>query len=227
MSMIEFNHTSKYYLGSEAALDDLNLSINAGEMVFITGHSGAGKTTLLKLILRLEEPSRGQILINNQNINRLTKQNIPFLRSHIGMIFQNPHLLPRETVFNNVAMPLIIKGMRPSDLKKRVHAALDKVSLLSKVNSLPQALSTGEQQRVGIARAVVHRPPILLADEPTGNLDPELSQDIFHLFDQFNERGVTILIATHDLTLIAGSQNRTITLDHGQLVGDTHAVVEA
>lgn len=222
--MIEYNHVSKYYIGSDAALEDINLQFNAGEMVFITGHSGAGKTTLLKLLLRLEEPSHGQVLINKQNINRLTKHNIPFLRSQIGIILQNPHLLPRETVYNNVAMPLIIKGMRPSDIQKRVHAALDKVSLLSKVNAMPESLSTGEQQRVGIARAVVHRPPILLADEPTGNLDPDLSQDIFHLFDQFNERGVTVLIATHDVALIAGTQNRIITLDHGQLIGDTYAV---
>lgn len=219
--MIHFANVYKSYNG-QAALNDINFQLAKGEMAFLTGHSGAGKTTLLKLILRIETASKGQIFIKNQNIYQLKKKHVPKLRSQIGMIFQNPQLLPRHTVFENVALPLIITGYRRSEIQKRVRVALDKVNLSGKEALYPQTLSTGEQQRVGIARAVVHKPAILLADEPTGNLDPILAMEIMRLFEAFNAVGVTILIATHDLPLIARMNHRILVLKKGQLAGDQH-----
>ncbi len=215
--MIEFDSVSKSYAGSHA-LNNINFHLGSGEMAFLTGHSGAGKTTLLKLIMLIERPTRGQICINDRNLSRLSQRQVPYYRRNISMIFQNPQILPNRNVFENVALPLIIAGYQLPEIKKRVRAALDKVGLLSKEKSAPMALSCGEQQRIGIARAIVNKPSIVLADEPTGNLDPELSLEIIRLFEAFNNVGVTILIATHDLSLIAPLNHRIMTLKGGQLI---------
>ncbi|MEE9302248.1 MAG: cell division ATP-binding protein FtsE [Thiotrichaceae bacterium] len=210
--MIEFRKVSKQYPTGQLALYNVNLTIEAGEMAFLTGHSGAGKSTLLKLIAMLERPSMGEIIVNGNEVNTLKNKQIPPFRRQIGMIFQNHHLLMDRTIFDNVALPLKITGLHHRDIRRRVHAALDKVSLLKKQNENPMMLSAGEQQRVGIARAVVNKPTIILADEPTGNLDPELAQDIMYTFRQFNELGATVLIASHDHGLIEHMQARTIVL---------------
>ena len=222
--MIKFDQVSKSYVSGQTALDNINFELTSGDMAFLTGHSGAGKTTLLKLIMMIERPTRGQIFINGKNITRLSRLHIPELRRSIGTVFQNPHLLPNRTAFENVALPLIIDGYKPYEIKRRVHAALDKVGLLNKAKQLPLELSSGEQQRVGIARAVVTTPSIVLADEPTGNLDPDLSQEIMNLFEAFNNIGVTLLIASHDLSLIASMNHRILTLEQGDLTaGGCHA----
>ena len=210
--MIEFNNVSKQYPTGQLALYNVNLSLNAGEMAFLTGHSGSGKSTLLKLIAMLERPTNGEIVINGNAVNKIKNKHIPPFRRQIGMIFQSHHLLMDRTVFENVALPLKITGLHHRDIRKRVNAALDKVSLLNKQKENPMMLSVGEQQRVGIARAVVNKPTIILADEPTGNLDPELAQDIMYTFQQFNELGATVLIASHDHTLIERMQKRIIVL---------------
>ncbi|MCH9769798.1 MAG: cell division ATP-binding protein FtsE [Gammaproteobacteria bacterium] len=219
--MIHFTDVSKSFAG-QYALNNLNLQIASGEMTFLTGHSGAGKTTLLKLITMIENCTRGQIIVNGKNLSRLSRRQIPDYRRHIGMIFQDTKLIPNHNVFDNVALPLIISGFNPHEIKRRVHAALDKVGLLDKENLFPGALSGGEAQRVGIARAVVNRPTLILADEPTGNLDPELSAEILRLFEAFNAVGVTTLIATHDTALISKLNHRIITLKNGMLAGDHH-----
>ncbi|HEX2241961.1 MAG TPA: ATP-binding cassette domain-containing protein, partial [Gammaproteobacteria bacterium] len=185
---------------------------------FLTGHSGAGKSTLLKLIAAIERPTRGQILIDNRNITNLSRRRIPWLRRRVGLVFQNYQLLYDRSVFDNVALPLVIAGLTQQEISKRTRAALHKVGLLRRERALPITLSGGEQQRVSIARAVVHRPPILLADEPTGNLDPELSEEIMRLFEQFHQVGVTVLIASHALGLISRFNKRIIRLEHGRLV---------
>ena len=210
--MIEFSKVSKQYPTGQLALYNVNLSMKAGEMAFLTGHSGAGKSTLLKLIAMLERPTQGEIIINGSAVNSIKNKHIPPFRRQIGMIFQNHHLLLDRTIFDNVALPLKITGLHHRDIRRRVHAALDKVSLLNKQKENPMMLSAGEQQRVGIARAVVNKPTIILADEPTGNLDPELAQDIMYTFRQFNELGATVLIASHDHGLIEHMQARTIVL---------------
>lgn len=213
--MIEFMNVAKEYHG-HTALSQVTFSMKPGEMAFLTGHSGAGKSTVLKLAMHIESPTRGQIQINQFNLSRLSKRQVPLLRRRIGMIYQNPQLLQNQTVFDNIALPLLIHGYRDREIKRRVHAALDKVGLLSKEKLFPSSLSCGEQQRIGIARAVVNKPDILLADEPTGNLDPELSMEILRLFEAFHAVGVTVLIATHDLSLIAQMPYRMITLVNGQ-----------
>ena len=210
--MIEFNNISKKYPTGQLALYNVNLTLHKGEMAFLTGHSGAGKSTLLRLIARLEEPSEGSLIVGKTNISTLTRKRIPIYRRKIGMIFQDHHLLIDRSVFDNVALPLRIAGLPHRDIRRRVHAALDKVSLLSKEKQNPMMLSAGEKQRIGIARAVVNKPTIILADEPTGNLDPELAQDIMYTFKQFNELGATILIASHDHNLIERMQKRIIVL---------------
>lgn len=215
--MIRFVNVNKEYNG-QCALNALDFEIQSGEMAFITGHSGAGKSTLLKLILLTERATQGQIFINQRNLYKLPKRHIPAYRRDIGMIFQDPKLISQRTVFENVAIPLLLSGYRMQDIKRRVRAALDKVGLLDKERKFPKALSLGEQQRVGIARAVVHKPMLLMADEPTGNLDPELSMEILKLFQDFNAVGVTVLIATHDLSLIARLPHRLMTLSQGALV---------
>ena len=219
--MIRFTHTSKRYTSGYDALQNISFHMPPGQMAFLTGHSGAGKSTLLKLIALLERSSRGQIFINGQNLAKISRRRIPYFRRNIGIIFQDHQLLFDRTVFDNVALPLIIAGERQREIGKRVRAALDKVGLLGKEKLYPITLSGGEQQRVGIARAVVNKPPLLLADEPTGNLDPDLSRDIMHLFEEFSQVGVTVLIASHDLALIHTLPYRILTLRQGQLVNDT------
>ena len=216
--MIEFRQVTKRYDSDHTALRQVNFSLHRGELAFLTGHSGAGKSTLLKLIMVMERPSAGELIVGGQVLNSLPRRQIPYLRRHIGVVFQNHQLLFDRTVFDNVAMPLEVMGASPGDIGRRVRAALDKVGLLSKEKMNPMQLSGGEQQRVGIARAVVNKPPVLLADEPTGNLDPELSADIMDLFGQFSQVGVTVLIATHDIALINQLDRRTLTLDHGRLI---------
>ncbi|MFT5578798.1 MAG: cell division transport system ATP-binding protein [Paraglaciecola psychrophila] len=223
--MITFDQISKRYPGGYEALKSVSFEIKRNEMVFLTGHSGAGKSTLLKLIMVMERPSQGQVLVNGQNLRDLPARKIPALRRDIGVVFQNHQLLFDRSVFDNVALPLIIAGYQPRDVGRRVRAALDKVGLLSKEKLLPVTLSGGEQQRVGIARAVVNKPSILLADEPTGNLDPQLSAEIMHLFEQFNQVGVTVLIASHDLSLIARLPYRMLTLRGGELLATPATVV--
>lgn len=215
--MIEFINVAKEYNGYPA-LVNATFTMQAGEMAFLTGHSGAGKSTILKLAMRIETPTRGHVQINQQNVAKLSNRQIPELRRQIGMVYQNPQLLANLTVFDNIALPLLIHGFRHREMKRRVHAALDKVGLLSKEKLYPGALSCGEQQRIGIARAVVSKPTMLLADEPTGNLDPELSMEILRLFEAFHAVGVTVLIATHDLSLIAQMPHRMITLHNGETV---------
>jgi cell division transport system ATP-binding protein len=216
--MLQFNNVGKRYPGGLEALSGITLQLGQGEMAFLTGHSGAGKSTLLKLIALIERASNGQIIVNGKNLARIGRRGIPYLRREIGVIFQNHKLLYDRTVFDNVALPLVISGHHHREIQRRVRAALDKVNLLDKEKQPPITLSGGEQQRVGIARAVVNKPPLLLADEPTGNLDPELSHEIMNLFEQFNQVGVTVLIATHDIDLISEMGYRRIMLDHGHLI---------
>lgn len=216
--MIRFNNVSKRYSEGHDALVNVNFALEAGEMAFLTGHSGAGKSTLLKLIMLIERASRGQVLIGNRLLDRVTSSQIPYLRRQIGVVFQNPHLLLDRSVFDNVALPLQIAGMSARDQGRRVRAALDRVGLLNRESHSPMGLSGGEQQRAGIARAIVNKPAILLADEPTGNLDPELSADIMQLFQDLNSVGVTVLIATHDIGLVEQMQRRVLTLDQGRMV---------
>ena len=215
--MITFNQVSKCYAGGYEALGQVDFVLEKGEMAFLTGHSGAGKSTLLKLIALLERPSTGQIIVNGQPLGRLKQRNIARYRSTLGIIFQSPSLLNDRTVFANVALPLQVQGAPHKTIQKRVHAALDMVGLLNKEKMIPVRLSGGEQQRVGIARAIVHKPNILLADEPTGNLDPGLSAEVMSLFEQLNQVGVCVLVATHDLALIAGMKHRIIRLKGGRL----------
>jgi cell division transport system ATP-binding protein len=218
--MIQFDKVSKRYATGHEALTGLSFELNTGEMAFLIGHSGAGKSTLLKLIMLMERPTRGQLLINGKNLNRLHRSQIPYYRRNVGVVFQNHQLLFDRTAFDNVALPLLVSGYQPREVGRRVRAALDKVGLLDKEKLNPIALSGGEQQRLGIARAVVHKPRILLADEPTGNLDPDLSAEIMNLFRQFCEVGVTVLIATHDVDLISSMGMRQLQLQQGKLIDD-------
>ena len=216
--MINFEHVSKRYAGGMDALLNINLQINSGQMVFLTGHSGAGKSTLLKLIALIETASRGTVYLDGENLNRAKHRSIPYIRRKIGMTFQNNQLLFDRNVFDNVALPLIVCGYSHRDLGRRVRAALNKVGLLSKERRNPITLSGGEQQRVGIARAIVNKPKLLLADEPTGNLDPEMSAEVMSLFSQFNQVGVTVIIASHDLQMISRLPYPVLTLQQGQLI---------
>jgi cell division transport system ATP-binding protein len=215
--MIHFENVSKRFPGGHYGVSNISLNIESGALAFVTGHSGAGKTTLLRLIALLERPTRGQLLIDGRNIGRLPKKEIPAHRRKVGLIFQDHRLLNDRSVFENVALPLHVRGFPVREVGKRVRASLDKVGLLKKEKVLPITLSGGEQQRVGIARAIVSRPPILLADEPTGNLDPELSREIMELFLAFNQIGITILIASHDLDLISKLDRPVINLHQGEM----------
>ena len=215
--MITFSHVTKRYRGGSEALKDLSFTIEAGELVVLTGPSGAGKTTLLKLIAAIERPTQGSVVVNGQNVGKLTRGAVPYLRRNIGMVFQEGRLLFDRNVFENVALPLRIIGMPPREAAKRVRAALDKVGLLEKEKAQPITLSGGEQQRLAIARAIVNRPSILIADEPTGNLDPDYAVQLMDMFAAFNQVGVTMLLATHDPHLASRFTARVLHLRDGAL----------
>jgi len=221
--MISFERVSKRYDASHDALRELSFDIGTDELVFLTGHSGAGKSTLLRLIMLMERPTRGRIEVAGVDLGKLSRRAIPRHRQSIGVVFQDHRLLFDRSVYDNVALPLLIAGFEHRDIGRRVRAALDKVGLLARENAMPRALSGGEQQRVGIARAVVGRPQILLADEPTGNLDPTLSAEIMQLFVDFSRVGVTVLVASHDLALISQLRHRILTLREGRLVSGGNA----
>ena len=216
--MIELRQVSKVYPNDHAALSDVSFALDSGEMAFVLGHSGAGKSTLFRLITMIERATSGEIIVDNQSLNKLRESKIPALRREIGVVFQDHKLLYDRTVFDNVALPLMVIGMAPNDIRKRVRAALSKVGLAGKENAIPVTLSGGEQQRVGIARAVINRPSILLADEPTGNLDAALSDEIINIFADFNRVGVTVLIATHDMHQVERLQKRCIHLADGKII---------
>ncbi|NCF17413.1 MAG: cell division ATP-binding protein FtsE [Haliea sp.] len=221
--MITFDRVSKRYDEGHDALREVSVDIDRDDLVFLTGHSGAGKSTLLRLIMLMDRPTRGQVTVDGRNLATVGSRAIPRHRRDIGVVFQNHQLLFDRPVFDNVALPLIIAGYDYQEVGRRVRAALDKVGLLERERAMPVTLSGGEQQRVGIARAVVGKPKILLADEPTGNLDPALSAEIMQLFEEFNRVGVTVLIASHDLALISRLRHRIITLREGRLVSGSAA----
>ncbi|MGH8496505.1 MAG: cell division ATP-binding protein FtsE [Gammaproteobacteria bacterium] len=225
--MIRLQNVVKRYPGGREALNHLSLDVAAGEMAFLTGPSGAGKSTILKLIALIERPTRGQVVIAGESTARISRRRIPAFRRRIGMVFQDHKLLADRSVFDNVALPLVIAGVSHRETGRRVRAAVDQVGLSGKERLLPTMLSTGEQQRVGIARAVVATPPLLIADEPTGNLDPELSFEIMRLFRRFNEVGVTVLIASHDIALIERMRGRRISLREGRVVDAFEPVLAA
>lgn len=217
--MIRFDRVSKRYPNGREALLDLSFEVAPGEMAFITGRSGAGKSTVLKLIALLERPTRGTVLVNGKNTRALKPRHIAGFRRRIGIVFQDHKLLADRPVFDNVALPLAVAATPLKEIDKRVRAALDQVGLLGRERALPQELSVGEQQRVGIARAVVSKPPLLIADEPTGNLDPDLSLEVMRLFRRFQDVGVTVVVATHDLHLVREFGQRVITLENGHVQG--------
>lgn len=216
--MIHFDQVNKSY-HDNSALVSTSFHLPRGEMAFLTGHSGAGKSTLLKLIMLMERPTSGIVTVDRQDLSQLTRAQVPAHRRKIGLVFQNHQLLMDYSVFDNVALPLKISGYNERDSGRRVRAALDKVGLLNKEKLSPQVLSSGEQQRIGIARAIVNKPKLILADEPTGNLDPALSAEIMRLFQQFNQVGVSVLIASHDLELIKRLPHPVIQLNKGRISG--------
>lgn len=216
--MVRFDRVSKRYSSGNEALSGVSFELARGEMCFLTGHSGAGKSTLLKLMMRMEVPTRGEVIIDGSNLSRLREGLVPYHRRKVGVVFQNHQLLFDRTVFDNVALPLLIAGTSISETGRRVRAALDKVGLLGKEKLNPIQLSGGEQQRIGIARAVVNKPALLIADEPTGNLDPELSAEIMNLFSEFQQVGVTVLIATHDIALVEQMNKRRLILEEGRMI---------
>jgi len=216
-TMIQVSHVAKRYPGGYEALHDVTFTVEAGEMIFITGHSGAGKSTLLKLITAIERPTSGSIIINGQNVSAMKSGMVPFFRRNFGLIFQDHKLLFDRSVFDNVALPLAITGFPRREIAKRARAALDKVGLLGREKARPVTLSGGEQQRLCIARAIVNRPAILLADEPTGNLDTAYAEEIIGMFKSFNQVGVTVVIATHDTDMIGRLGPRILHLDHGRI----------
>jgi cell division transport system ATP-binding protein len=218
--MIRFDAVGKRFLSGFQALDDVSFELVAGEMVFLTGHSGAGKSTLLKLIALMDRPTRGNILIDSQPVQRFTARDVPAYRRTLGLVFQDHRLLFDRSVFDNVALPLIVAGFPHAQIEKQVQATLLRVGIADKARASPITLSGGEQQRVGIARAVVTQPAILLADEPTGNLDPDLSEEIMRLFLDFQQSGTTVLVASHDLRLVRKLEKRVLVLDHGKLIDD-------
>lgn len=218
--MISFQHVSKRYSGGRDAIHDVSFDVAAGEMVFVTGHSGAGKSTLLKLVSHVESATRGQVIVNGHALQRLRARQMPRLRRQIGMVFQDHRLLADRSIFANVALPLVIAGEERAEIGKRVRAALDKVGLLDRDRALPAMLSAGEQQRVGIARAIVAKPPLIIADEPTGNLDPQLAVEIMNLFVHFQQVGTAVVVASHDLHLIRHMGKRVLVLENGRLIDD-------
>ncbi|MFV3304833.1 cell division ATP-binding protein FtsE [Pseudomonas sp. NY15181] len=218
--MIRFEQVGKRYPNGHVGLHEISFRVPRGEIMFVTGHSGAGKSTLLRLILAMERPTSGKLLLGGQDVSRISTAQIPFLRRQIGVVFQNHQLLNDRSVFDNVALPMQILGLPKPEIARRVEEALERVNLKEKAQDLPSDLSTGQQQRVGIARAVVHRPALLLADEPTGNLDPRLASEIMSVFEDINRLGTTVLIASHDLALIARMRHRMITLQRGRIIAD-------
>ena len=218
--MIRFDSVGKRFISGFQALDDVSFELESGEMVFLTGHSGAGKSTLLKLIALMDRPTRGNILIDSQPVQRFAARDVPAYRRTLGLVFQDHRLLFDRSVFDNVALPLIVAGLPHAQIAKQVQATLERVGIADKARASPITLSGGEQQRVGIARAVVTRPAILLADEPTGNLDPDLSEEIMRLFLDFQQSGTTVLVASHDLRLVRKLEKRVLVLDHGKLIDD-------
>lgn len=218
MAIISFNRVSKRYPGGFEALKQISFAVEPGEMAFLTGHSGAGKTTLLKLIAAIERADGGTLLVNGQNVSAMRPAAIPFLRRNLGLVFQGQKLLYDRSVFDNVMLPLVVTGHPYKEALRRARAALDKVGLLKREKANPVTLSGGEQQRLCIARAVVNRPSILLADEPTASLDAAYADAIMEMFGAFNQVGVTVLVATHDRQLIGRQRRRVLTLDHGRLV---------
>lgn len=215
--MIRFDRVFKRYPNGREALSELSFEIATGEMTFLTGHSGAGKSTVLRLIALLERPTRGQVIVNGRNTGSLRSGAIPAFRRQVGVVFQDHRLLDDRPVYDNVALPLAIAGVPRREMDKRVRAALDQVGLLGKERTFPLELSAGEQQRVGIARAVITKPPVLIADEPTGNLDPDLALEVMNLFQRFNAVGVTVMVATHDLHLLDRFPVRRIRIEHGRI----------
>jgi cell division transport system ATP-binding protein len=215
--VISFDRVAKRYPNGREALAGVSLAVARGEMVFLTGRSGAGKSTVLKLVALLERPTRGTVIVNGQNTAALPGRRIPAFRRQVGVVFQDHKLLPDRPVFDNVALPLVVAATPLREIDKRVRAALDQVGLLGKERMLPLELSVGEQQRVGIARAIVGKPPVLIADEPTGNLDPELALEIMRVFRRFQEVGTTVVIATHDLHLVREFGQREISLEDGHV----------
>jgi cell division transport system ATP-binding protein len=222
--VILFDRVGKRYPNGREAVSDLSLEIGKGEMAFLTGHSGAGKSTLLKLIALIERPTRGTVIVNGQNTTTVARAKIPAFRRQIGVVFQDHKLLMDRPVYDNVGLPLVITGVPEKEIGKRVRAALDQVGLLGREQNRPIELSTGEQQRVGIARAIIGKPAILIADEPTGNLDPDLSVEVMNIFKRFNEVGVTVLIASHDVHLIERYGVRRIVLEGGRVAGGDDAL---
>ena len=220
MSVLRFDNVSKRYHDGYEALSEVSFEVAAGEMLFVTGHSGAGKSTLLKLIHLSERPSRGAVLFDQKNLLKLRGRRIALHRREIGVVFQDHRLLADRSVEDNVALPLLLRGLRRGDIARRVRVTLDKVGLGARARALPTQLSAGEQQRVGIARAIVSEPRLLLADEPTGNLDPSLSAEILALFESLPERGTSVLVASHDLALVKRMKKRVLVLNQGRLVDD-------
>jgi len=220
MSVLRFDNVSKRYPGGHDALTDVSFEVATGEMLFITGHSGAGKSTLLKLIHLSERPSRGAVLFGERNLMKVRGRRVPLHRRDVGVVYQNHQLLMDRSIYDNVALPLILRGMRRGDIGKRVRRAAARLGLGARERALPSQLSAGEQQRVGIARAMVGEPRLLVADEPTGNLDPTLSAEIMALFASLPERGTSVIVASHDLGLVKRMKRRVLVLDHGRLADD-------
>lgn len=221
--MIKFDKVAKRYPNGHVGLHELSVHVRRGEFLFVTGHSGAGKSTMMRLLLAMERPTAGKLLLAGQDLGRIRNSQIPFLRRQIGVVFQNHQLLFDRSVFENVALPLHILGLSRDEINARVSLALERVSLRDKAMQSPSDLSTGQQQRVGIARAIVHQPALLLADEPTGNLDPKLAAEIMGVFEDINRMGTTVIIASHDLALIARMRHRMLTLQRGRLIADGEA----
>ena len=220
MGVLRFDNVSKQYSGGHVALADVSFDVGEGEMLFVTGHSGAGKSTLLKLVHLAERPSRGAVLFAERNLLRVRGRKVAMHRRDVGVVFQDHRLLADRTVAENVALPLILRGLRRPDIAKRVRSALERLGLGERERALPTQLSAGEQQRVGIARAIVGEPRLLVADEPTGNLDPTLSAEIMTLFETLPARGTSVLVASHDLALVRRMRKRVLVLDQGRLVDD-------
>ena len=220
MTLLRFDHVSKRYPGGHEALSDVSFGVEAGEIVFITGHSGAGKSTLLRLVHLSERASRGTVFFAERNLASVKRRGLPAHRRRVGVVFQDHRLLMDRSLFDNVALPLVIAGVPHAEIGKRVRVVLEKVGLAGRERALPMALSSGEQQRVGIARAVVARPDVLVADEPTGNLDPQLAAEVMQLFTELPAQGTCVLVASHDLHQVRRLRKRVLVLDHGRLIDD-------